>query len=48
MASVTYKIHNGQIWIMCGDRVIIYINENGSIMTPGDIVSTANIPSPPQ
>lgn len=37
---------NGQVWIMMGNRVLMYINSSGVLHTPNDVVAFAQIPPP--
>jgi hypothetical protein len=37
----------GQVWIMMGSRVLMYISQFGSLYVPGDVIAFGNIPPPP-
>ena len=39
--------HDGQAWIYAGNRIIAYIDKNGSILFNGDVVACGRIPPMP-
>lgn len=43
----TIEGDEGQVWLMLGTRVLMYISKYGSLYVPGDVVAFGNIPAPP-
>lgn len=39
--------HDGAVWIMLRDRVLIYIKPDGTICAEGDVAAFEDIPKPP-
>lgn len=38
----------GEVWMMVGERVVMYINKQGALHFPNDIVCFAQLPKPPE
>jgi hypothetical protein len=36
----------GQVWVMMGNRVLLYINSSGVLHTPDNVIAFADIPLP--
>lgn len=48
MTVTTIQNESGDVWVMLGDRVLMYVDRNGTTMFPGDVVACAKIPPPPR
>lgn len=38
----------GELWMMVKDRVVLYIDKEGCMFVPKDVVAFAQIPMPPK
>lgn len=44
---MTIEGPEGEVWIMMGQKVLMYISKYGSLYMSGDVVAFGNIPPPP-
>lgn len=49
MSAKLHSVTNDQgcTWILCGTRVIMYVDASGAMHVPNNIVAYGNIPTPP-